>query len=99
MRREYAYLFPRFNLILRAGRGALVRVGTFHYPARLIQNLNGSWRIKLWRENVLPMSAEFVAGGIYTVALTEIVDSLWQNRAQRRIVRVCEYYSPTSNFH
>jgi len=45
------------------------------------------------------MSAEFLAGGTYTVALTEIVDSLWQNRAQRRRIRVCESYSPTSDFH
>ena len=63
----------------------------FYYPARLIQKVNEGWRVKLWRENIIPSSTGFVDGGIYTIDSTEIVDSLWRNREQRRAVRVCEY--------
>jgi hypothetical protein len=71
-----------------------VRVGTFYYPARLIQKVNKGWRVKLWRGNIFPTSAAFVGGGVYTIDLTDIIDSLWRNRGQRRTVWVSASYLP-----
>ena len=79
---ESKQLFSQVYSHFRAGHGALVQVGIFYYPAHLIQKVNEGWRVKFWRENIIPSSTGFVNSRIYTIDLTEIVDSLWQNQEQ-----------------
>lgn len=72
------------------GRGALVRVGTFWYPARLLKrhiDRNGSrfWRVSIWRLSECiepPYSTKDL------VPEEDIRDELWQERSARRQIRV-----------
>ena len=73
------------------GRGALVRVGDFWYPARVLQSAmtpDGSlcWRVKVWRESFL-LDEE----APQIVVEVDIRDELWQDRGGRRQIRV--YFS------
>lgn len=82
------------------GAAALVRDGTFWYPARLIQRLglrsNGKkrevptqWRVKWWRGCHFEDGSTYVPDGTSLVSEENIVDGLWKNREARRQIRVC----------
>ena len=76
------------NVRLRRGRGALARHGIFWYPVRFIhREQDGDYRVRWWRE------CEFASPGIIpdtitTVTQGNIVDSLWNDRTERRKIRV-----------
>lgn len=78
------------NADLSVGRGALVRVGVFWYPARLLKrhidhNGNRFWRVSIWRH------AECLVPPYTTkdqVPEGDIRDELWQDINARRQIRV-----------
>ncbi|KAF8059494.1 hypothetical protein FPV67DRAFT_1426312, partial [Lyophyllum atratum] len=74
---------------LKEGCGVLARCGNFWYPARLIQREKegNEWRIRWWRGCKFETSG-IVPDTISTVPLSEIVDSLWMNRTERRKIRL-----------
>ena len=77
------------NVRLRRGRGALARHGIFWYPVRfLLREQDGRYRVRWWR------GCEFASPGIVPDTITtvnqgDIVDSLWNDRTERRKIRVC----------
>ncbi|EDR02673.1 uncharacterized protein LACBIDRAFT_332179 [Laccaria bicolor S238N-H82] len=76
------------ELRLRAGRGALARRELFWYPVRLIQAVQHGWRVHWWRENQYLDKDEPAAGGFSVVNTKDIVDSLWNDRLARRVIRL-----------
>ena len=76
-------------LICRPGKGALVRHGLFWYPARLLQleetTSQRLWRVRDWRLNV--WSTEQPDPN-RLVLESDIVDELWGQRHERRMIRV-----------
>ena len=82
----YQY-YQNTHLCNRPGRPALARVGEFWYPVRLIQKKGDLWIVRWWR------GCEFIKDGIQPQTVTmilssEIVDSLWLKRLERRQIRV-----------
>ncbi|KAI0683118.1 hypothetical protein BC835DRAFT_1311235 [Cytidiella melzeri] len=75
---------PRQKLSNRllAGKGVLVRFGTYYYPARL---LVPQWRVRWWRHCIFPQSAPPSES---LVPESSIVDELWNDVDKRRKVRL-----------
>uniref|UniRef100_D8PWE0 PHD-type domain-containing protein n=1 Tax=Schizophyllum commune (strain H4-8 / FGSC 9210) TaxID=578458 RepID=D8PWE0_SCHCM len=76
----------------RIGQGCLIRDNTqsvFWYPARIIDydSMRMEWTVMLWRGRHFCPS-ETKRGLLRTVALPNIVDELWQQREERRKIRV-----------
>ena len=80
----------------RPGRAALVHHGDFWYPVRVVQKeASGKWRVRWWRgckfQHELDSesaAAGIEPGGLYTVELPGIIDSLWLLQAERQKIRV-----------
>jgi hypothetical protein len=80
-------------LLFRVGRGALARVGEFWYPVRLIQWVKTGWRVQWWRENKFMSNEGPEKPGLFSVVdSANIVDSLWNDRSNRRTIRVSESF-------
>ncbi|KAF8986153.1 hypothetical protein BDQ17DRAFT_1436360 [Cyathus striatus] len=64
-----------------AGRGALILVGHYWYPGRILRKAKEggvtTWDVKLWRECVLPKENHSKPHLYYSVKDTGIVDELW----------------------
>ncbi|PPR02123.1 hypothetical protein CVT24_011345 [Panaeolus cyanescens] len=74
---------------LRAGRGALARVGVYYYPVRLIQQRDKGWVVRWWRGNSYSTSSqESVPLEVSIVNIQDLSDAQWQNRAARRLIRL-----------
>lgn len=77
------------------GKGALARVGEFYYPVRLLLRFpppdkkgEAHWQVRWWRHCIFPSStATPIADAL--VPESSIVDELWNNRQERRRIRVC----------
>jgi hypothetical protein len=69
----------------RVGRGALGKIGKYHYPLRLVKRLgNKRWKVRWWPHASFP-------GGVIPEDVVEehlIVDELWQDPSARREIRV-----------
>ncbi|KAF9547111.1 hypothetical protein CPC08DRAFT_648853 [Agrocybe pediades] len=74
----------------RAGRGALARLGEFWYPVRLIKQEGSAWRVQYWRENHYKdwRLLASTPRRICLVDIEDLVDSLWNDRAGRRKIRL-----------
>ncbi|PPQ76027.1 hypothetical protein CVT24_006700 [Panaeolus cyanescens] len=72
------------ELRLRAGRGALARVGSYFYPVRLIQKVQDGWYVRWWRGNEYPVGIRRPESDVSLVPNTDLLDSLWRDRYQRR---------------
>lgn len=75
------------GVFFRHGRGALARHDTFWYPVRLIQQVEGDWRVRWWTGNEFTSTA-VVAGGVSRIDSADIIDSLWLKAVARRTIRV-----------
>ena len=83
-------------------KGALVRHGDFYYPARLLQleqpdsRLSGvaarMWRVQYWRMCIWPPETGPPDPSV-PVPESRIVDELWQEKHERRKIRVGDQYS------
>ncbi|KAJ7476111.1 hypothetical protein FB451DRAFT_1034470, partial [Mycena latifolia] len=75
----------------RVGMGALVKIGKYHYPVRLLQKEKGDkgWTVKFWR------GCQFKAGQapspLIPIPESDLVDSLYGNRPARRAIRLGKY--------
>ncbi|KAF9032059.1 hypothetical protein BJ165DRAFT_1358081 [Panaeolus papilionaceus] len=76
------------TLRLRSGRGALARVGIYFYPVRLIQMVGDGWNVRWWRGNEYSSSVPGPPVETSFVSLTDLHDSLWRNRFERRQIRL-----------
>ena len=95
------YLLTRGLNIGRPGVGALAKFADFWYPVRLIQHheatraLKDRWTVCIWRECAfLPLSG-VTAGEWVEVATQNLVDALSNDSDQRRLTRVCVFFSYT----
>ncbi|KAG5636902.1 hypothetical protein H0H81_006464 [Sphagnurus paluster] len=70
---------------MQTGRGALSQHGDFWYPVRLIQKVEGDWRVQWWRGAHFTLTI-VVAGGISLVEPADIVDSVWLDCKNRRMI-------------
>ena len=74
------------------GKGALVRLGDFWYPARLLQRehdqTQDTWKVRLWRLCTYPQGLDAPKSLDITVPQADIVDELWDNKKARRGIRV-----------
>ena len=76
------------NSPVRRGCGALARWGEYWYPIRLIQKTShDSWRVKWWRYCTFT-GTDTGPGTITIVKLCDLVDCLWQDRMERRKIKV-----------
>ncbi|KAF4618104.1 hypothetical protein D9613_012649 [Agrocybe pediades] len=73
---------------LRAGRGALARIGDFWYPVRLIERSDSCWRVQWWRGNIFEPGVLETPGAASEVNHGSLVDSLWMDRGARRKIRL-----------
>ncbi|KAF9552882.1 hypothetical protein CPC08DRAFT_767975 [Agrocybe pediades] len=73
---------------LRAGRGALARIGDFWYPVRLIEKSDSCWRVQWWRGNMFEPGVLETPGAASEVNHANLVDSLWMDRSARRKIRL-----------
>lgn len=78
------------DAVARPGKGALARSGKYWYPVRLIHledkgaENEPCWRVEWWRGcqfEVTPNERDHVLQ-------SEIVDELWCDREQRRLIQV-----------
>ncbi|KAF9548618.1 hypothetical protein CPC08DRAFT_648380 [Agrocybe pediades] len=75
---------------LRAGHGALARLGEFWYPVRLIKQEGSAWRVQYWRENhyqdwcLLASTPRRIS----LVDTEDHIDSLWNDREGQRKIRL-----------
>ncbi|KAH7919295.1 hypothetical protein BV22DRAFT_1051142 [Leucogyrophana mollusca] len=81
---------------LLAGKGALVRIGKYWYPVRLIQhqvNQHGrpqsAWHVKLWRACKFPPGTPVNHDQV--VNEQDIVDELWRDHTGRRAIRLGQW--------
>lgn len=87
----------------RVGHAALVRDGTFWYPARIMQRIVNTniqqstkilntpiaWRVKWWRECRFVEGSSRAPNTVSTVPVADVVDGLWGKHEERRKIRVC----------
>lgn len=72
------------------GKGALVRLGTFWYPVRLIyyDKQKNTWLVRWWRGNKFEEQITVKPDTVTEVEMSVIVDSLWLDRTKRREIQV-----------
>ena len=74
------------------GKGALVRLGDFWYPARLLQrehdHTQETWKVRLWRLCTYPQELDAPTSLDSMVPEADVVDELWDDKKMRRRIRV-----------
>ncbi|PPQ86717.1 hypothetical protein CVT26_012769 [Gymnopilus dilepis] len=66
---------------LQISSGALVWLGDFWYPARIIQKVEAGWIVKWWCGNEF-LDATISQEQLYLAKVPSIINSLWNQRKE-----------------
>ncbi|KAF8996285.1 hypothetical protein BDZ89DRAFT_1171659 [Hymenopellis radicata] len=80
--------FELDEIAIHPGKGALVKLGDFWYPARLIQVRRKKWTAKLWRHCYFPANSTCHPGDVIKIDEEYIRDECWNDQKSRRQMRL-----------